>query len=616
MTDETTDDALAIVEKHAPDAPEGEGRAPSLATQLVTLARERYTFGQSAEGDTFAVPLDGPPVVRTLRGGRSSLRAELAREFFEQKDKVPPASALADACAVLDGYAAQLDPTDLALRVARDGERRVLDLGDATGRAVVIDAHGWRIEDAPPVHFRRTALTGPLPEPERGGSLDALWSLVNVAPRYRPILAAFLVAALTPDIPHPVLALTGEQGSGKSSATRMISATLDPSPAQLRKPPRDLDTWTTAAAGSQVVAIDNLSAVPPTISDAFCRASTGDGDVRRALYTDGDLHVVAFRRVVVLNGIDLGGIADDLADRLVTVHLDRIAEGGHRQDAEVAAAWEQAHPKVLGAVLDLAAQVLATMPSVRPESLPRMADFGLILATVDHLLGTDGLDVYRGLRSELAEDALASDSALAALVRLLPERQVDTWTAAALLDVLNPVVPSPRPSDWPTSAREVTALVSRRSPTLRRLGWSVEDAGKHSRTRARQWRITPPATTPDASRGGSGARDARNARTEDVSAGQTASEGASDVRATTTTDARTRSQVPVSLAVSNAKCERREQGASDDRADARTSRSHPRGPVTSENAPTASGASGASADPAPARESDVWRRSGEEVRSA
>ncbi|MGH3869798.1 MAG: hypothetical protein ACRDQ4_27605 [Pseudonocardiaceae bacterium] len=151
----------------------------------------------------------------------------------------------------------------------------------------------------------------------------------------------------------------GEQGTGKTSAaTKMLAALLDPSPAQVRRAPRDVETWTTAAAGSWVVALDNLSGISDQISDALCRASTGDGDVRRRLYSDGDLHVIAFRRVVFVNGIDLGVLHDDLADWLVTVTLNRLADYQRRKDADMAEAWRVAHPRVLGALLDLACAVL------------------------------------------------------------------------------------------------------------------------------------------------------------------------------------------------------------------------------------------------------------------
>src|SRR5699024_1436211 len=147
----------------------------------------------------------------------------------------------------------------LALRVADYDDHLWLDLGDDTGEIVKIGSRGWEIVEEAPVLHRRTALTAPLARPAPRGDLARLWELLNVAAEDRATLTAFLVAALMPDIPHPILLLTGEQGSGKSTAAKIIASIVDASTVPLRKPPRDLDSWTTAAFGSHVVAVDNLS---------------------------------------------------------------------------------------------------------------------------------------------------------------------------------------------------------------------------------------------------------------------------------------------------------------------------------------------------------------------
>ena len=84
-----------------------------------------------------------------------------------------------------------------------------------------------------------------------------------------------------------------------------------------------------------MVGLDNLSTVQDWFSDSLCRAATGEGDVRRALYTDGGLAVFAFRRVLLLNGIDVGALRGDLADRAIVVNLDRArrAPAAHRDPA-------------------------------------------------------------------------------------------------------------------------------------------------------------------------------------------------------------------------------------------------------------------------------------------
>jgi len=471
------------------ERPEGPSKA-SVATVLAELAFDRYDFGQTTSGEPFATPRDGARVVRMLRGGSDSLRAEFADAYFSEHRKTAPQQALADALMVCEGRARTTDPQHVALRVAGTPDALWLDLGDDTGDAVRITHDGWRVASDGPL-FRRTALTAALPTPTRDGTWEALWTLLNVAMADRPVVAAVLVASLFPDIPHPVVALVGEQGTGKSTATRVLGGILDPSPAPLRKAPKDVESWTTAAAGSWVVAVDNLSGLPDWFSDALCRASTGDGDVRRRLYSDGDLHVVAFRRCVVLNGIDLGAVRDDLADRLVTVQLERIPATGRRYDAELAQAWTEAHPGILGAVLDLACNVLARLDDVHLPDPPRMADFARVLAAVDEMLGTEGLARYRALAGDLAVDAVSSDPVLTALTDAI--RAPWTGTAAELLEAITPRLDGWRAGrDWPKNARALTGLLRRRAPSLRKVGWAFDDLGRGGKDSVVRFYVAPP----------------------------------------------------------------------------------------------------------------------------
>lgn len=525
MADSTVNDAAdAIVGEHAPDAPEAPKK--SVATKLVELAEDRYEFGCAPDGEPFAWPKNGALVTRALRGGRQSLRAELAKEFYEKHGAAASQAALADALTVVEGKSQQKDPTPLQLRVAEYEGRLLLDIGDATGNAIAVDKTGWQVIDRPPVFFRRTATTGALPAPVGGAAFDdVLWPHLNVAEKYRPLVLALLVAELMPNMPHVVVLLTGEQGTGKSTATGRLASILDPSPAQLRKPPRDVEGWTTAAAGQWVPALDNLSDIADWLSDAFCRASTGDGDVRRRLYTDGDLAVFAFRRCVIFNGIDVGAIRGDLADRLVHLALERIPKRNRRKDETLADQWRSDHPRVLGALLDLAVKVLQVLPGVVVEDPPRMADYAYVVAAVDEVLGTTGLETYQALSTDLALDAATSDPVLIALEKAVTEDV--TLTAGELLPMLQEAVqekdeigfrkPWRAPRGWPATPRALTATLKRRAPTLRTLGWTVEPGERHAtRSKVITWRLKPPAggggdgaeRGQDVRRGGKDAADA------------------------------------------------------------------------------------------------------------
>lgn len=470
----------------------GRGEAASAATMLVELAQEFYAFGVSDTGEPFALPNTGPKVVAMLRGGKTSLRALLAREYFTRTRRAATQQALADALLVIEGIAQDADESRLYLRAAQHDGSLWLDLGDHAGRVVRIDGGGWTVEDAAPVLFKRTTLTGPLPEPQDGGSLDELWAWLNVAEDDRPMVAAALVSMLFSEQPHIVLAIFGEQGTGKTTAVKVLVLILDPGPVPVRKPPRDADSWVTAASGSWVVGLDNLSDIPSWLSDSLCRASTGDGDVRRKLYTDGDFAVFSFRRCIIFDAIDVGSMEPDLADRALPVTLDLIPDEDRRDEESFWPSWQEAHPRILGAVLDLAAAVLARLPTVALARKPRMADYARILAAVDDVMGTSALGRYARQSADLAAEGLSGDP-LAARIREMTGITFE-GTSAALLALVKPDDPEWKPpKDWPESARAVTGRLRRLAPAFRKTGWTVDDLGSDNHDKVIRWKISAPA---------------------------------------------------------------------------------------------------------------------------
>lgn len=257
-------------------ADEKTQQGPSAASQLVKLALERYRFGVTEDGQSYAVR-PGRHVVRLLRGGKNSLRAELAQAFHKRHRKVPPQQTLADALLVLEGMAQDQDPDQVHLRVASADGAVWLDLGDAAETVIRIDAAGWTIVDSDvPVLFRRTPLTGALPKPAPDGAVELLWEHLNVSRADRPLVLAWLIAAIIdPESPHPILSLFGEQGTGKSTASRRIVSVVDPSPVELRKPPRDPESWVTAAQGSWVVGLTTCRKCPTGYPTVFAGLPLG-----------------------------------------------------------------------------------------------------------------------------------------------------------------------------------------------------------------------------------------------------------------------------------------------------------------------------------------------------
>ena len=356
------------------------------------------------DGDAFAVPLDGPAVAMMFRGGKVGLRANLAKLYLAAVGRTPSASALTDALTTLEGLATDAAAEPVALRVADHDGDVVLDLGDPSGRAAVVTAAGWAVQAGSPVLFRRTVLTAVLPEPEQVEPevLAELRTLLNVGDHTWPIVVGWLVAALIANIPHPILMFVVEQWTGRSTAARLVLGVIDPSPAPMRSEPHDPEQWATAAAGSWTVCLDNVSQVSGWLSDSLCKAVTGDGAVRRKLYTDADLAVLAFRRCIVLTSIDAGALRGDLGDRLLMADLELITDDRRRTEAGLMEAYAEMRPRLLGALLSATVRTLSKLPDVVLATLPRMADFARILAAVDlacpELTGGRAMELFAGQR--------------------------------------------------------------------------------------------------------------------------------------------------------------------------------------------------------------------------
>lgn len=464
---------------------------PKQAEVLVQIALERFRVGLSSDNEAFAVDRDGPNLAIMFRGSRESLRARLAKMYRDACGSVPSSSALTDALVQLEGEALDQAPEPVHLRVADFEGGVVLDLGTPDGSAVLLRESGWLLLDRSPVIFRRTAAMGALPTPMEGGSLDGLRGIINVSSETWPLVLGWLVAAFMPSLPHPVLYVNGEHGTGKTSCARFMIRLIDPGPALVRTPPETPDNWAVTASASWAFVLDNLSVIPQWLSDAMCKVCTGDGWLKRALYTDSALAILAYRRVVAITSIDAGSIRPDLADRMLIADLDAIPDDRRRTERELEAAYQRVWAGALGALLDLVCAVMRRLPTIKLERMPRMADFAEVLAAMDAELGTCALGVFGGQRDRLSLDAIEGDIVGMALHTWWAGRSGD-WvgTASELMELLSP---DPKPRGWPKSPRGLAGAIRRLTPSMRAVGVEIVCPGPSDK--ARQYTIRPTAQT-------------------------------------------------------------------------------------------------------------------------
>ena len=457
--------------------------APSQATELVQLARTRYTVVRGDDSRSYAVAHDLPGIAVELGGG---VRQQLAAWYFDEKGKAAGGSAKTDAIAVLEGEAMAAGETHISIRVGSDRGRVVIDLGTPNGRAIVVDPSGWKVEDQSPILFRRNKATLALPEPVRTGSIEHLRVLLNVdVPRFR-LVVAWMLGALFSDMPHPILALTGLQGAAKSSAARTVLSIIDPSVAAIRSIPRTEEDWAVSAWNAYAFALDNVSHLAPWLQDALCRAVTGDAFLRRERYSDVGISVVDFRRPLIITTIDPGSLQGDVADRLLPVELQPISPSQRLTDAEVTAAVEKARPGILGALVDLLAQVLKVLPTVELSEKPRMADFAELLAALDEVTGWSTLPDYLEAAASGSRNVVDGDQFALAISVLAQAEGRWEGTCSDLMARLENEKHAP---DWPKSPRAAQSRIQRLTPALATRGVKI-DRPKQKTNRGQMYRIS------------------------------------------------------------------------------------------------------------------------------
>ena len=115
------------------------------------------------------------------------------------------------------------EPRKLHTRIGTVGGKIYLDLCNEERQAVEIDAGGWRVVDEPPLWFLRGSMKA-LPVPRPGGSLMDLREFVNTSDEDFVLLVGWLLASLAPDVAYPILALSSEHGSGKTTLTNLLKS--------------------------------------------------------------------------------------------------------------------------------------------------------------------------------------------------------------------------------------------------------------------------------------------------------------------------------------------------------------------------------------------------------
>jgi energy-coupling factor transporter ATP-binding protein EcfA2 len=425
---------------------------------------------------------------RLIRGKEFDLL--LSHNIYKETGKYPSPRVLKNCKREIEGVALfDSEQQELHVRLASVGNDLYLDLGNSKWEQVKIKKDGWKIipaEDSP-ARFERTPGMKTLPSPIKEGSLKTLRDfLYNVSEKDFILSVAWLVAALNPNIPTPILNIFGEQGSGKSTITAMLRDLIDPSTVPHRALPRNERELAISASKVQVLCFDNLSALSVQMSDAFCRLVTGAGFVVRALFKDSTEKRFNNKRSIIVNGITNIITRNDFADRSIIINLSPIPDENRTPEKEIWQAWEYERAGILGGLCDAVSTALGNLDNVELPPLPRMADFVRWVVAAEPALPWEKgafLNAYNENCASLVDMALEADPVGATVLEFVESRKEWSGSATDLMKSLNKIV-SPelqRLKAWPKRSNVLSNNLMRVQTFLRKKGIEVER--KHSGTR-------------------------------------------------------------------------------------------------------------------------------------
>jgi hypothetical protein len=412
----------------------------------------------------------------------------LRKEFFEIYGKSIPDERLERWINLIISqkiFDASTRQRELQLRVAKNDDGFYYDLTNPNWDIVKITSDGWQIikNNEFPLFKRYERNSSPqiypLEDKANEGYFKEFLTLFNLRNQKDLLLfSVYLISALIPEIPKPILVISGNGGGAKTTTFTLLKNIIDPCSIDLLSFSPNKNDLIQSLEHHYVNYFDNVSYISHDVSDILCRAVTGSGNSKRELYTTDQDFIYKFKRMIGINGINIVTTKQDLLDRSLALKVERIPENKRRKEQEIKEKFDRLRPYTLGYIFDILVKFQRHQKEHSEEKLlkelPRMADFAECGEIISRCLGNKDFEFINAYREniDLQNEELIELHPVAEAVIILMEEKVFWMKSPTLLnkelaDIMCQIDSAIlRSKYWPKAPNQLTRQLNELTPIL------------------------------------------------------------------------------------------------------------------------------------------------------
>lgn len=428
-------------------------------------------FFRDQHGNSFVVlPCDGHDEVCSTMSTR--FRNWIATRYRQKYNAPPKSDAINQAKIQIEARCGSSRQVELFNRVGWHDGAIYYDLTTHDWKGVRIDKGGWQVVSLPPI-FRRYQHQAEQVLPVFGGDPKDILRFCNISPDDHCLFMVLIASFFIPNIPHVILSQTGEQGSGKSNNSRKIKGLGDPSRVMLISTPKDLEQAQMTAEKHWISTFDNISKILEWFSDFLCRGVTGEGDMKRSLYTNDDEFIRSYRRCFVLNGIGASMWRADLLDRAIIFDIPILKDS--RPERIMDEDWQKSLPGILGGIFTVISKAMNTVSNINGHEKFRMSDFAQWGGALAEALGYSRYEFFRKYQESVERkwQDTAEDSAFAKKIIDFLEKHNGYWEGATA-ELLKELRSEDKDEiGTPKTAKWLSTELVRIAPVMRNVGIDI-----------------------------------------------------------------------------------------------------------------------------------------------